>query len=67
MDINKFIDDLYKTIDNLKIEDDKIKKLIDENIDINIIDELREIYFKDIEKNIKNDKLNNLLKLLGII
>jgi len=67
MSINKFVDDLFKTIDDLKIDYNDIKHIVKENIDAEMIEQLKEEYYNFIEKEIKNSKLEELLKILGII
>jgi len=67
MSINKFVDDLFKTIDDLKIDYNDIKHIVKENIDGEMIEQLKEEYYNFIEKEIKNSKLEELLKILGII
>ena len=67
MSVNKFVDDLFKTIDDLKIDYNDIKHIVKENIDGEMIEQLKEEYYNFIEKEIKNSKLEELLKILGII
>jgi protein subunit release factor A len=67
MSVNKFVDDLFKTIDDLKIDYNDIKHIVKENIDAEMIEQLKEEYYNFIEKEIKNSKLEELLKILGII
>ena len=67
MSVNKFVDDLFKTIDDLKIDYNDIKHIVKGNIDAEMIEQLKEEYYNFIEKEIKNSKLEELLKILGII
>ena len=67
MNVNKFVDDLFKTIDDLKIDYNDIKHIVKENIDNDMIEQIKEEYYNFIEKEIKNSKLEELLKILGII
>lgn len=67
MNVNKFVDDLFKTIDDLKIDYNDIKHIVKENIDHDMIEQIKEEYYNFIEKEIKNSKLEELLKILGII